>query len=61
MPDMLVEIKWQPTGEFLQRLPILGTIRDCEATGYGWRGHMSDGTMLEVRPRDPGTRAEIQI
>jgi hypothetical protein len=26
---------------------------------YGWRGHIPDGTMLEVRPRDPGTRAEI--
>jgi hypothetical protein len=44
MSDML---KWQ------------GTIRDCEATDHGWRGRMPDGTMLEVKPRDPDTRAEI--
>jgi hypothetical protein len=38
-------------GELWYRIdvPILGVIRNCEPTDFGWRGLMPDGSVLEVR------------
>jgi hypothetical protein len=32
---------------------VLGTVRECEPTGTGWRGILQDGRLLNVRARDP--------
>jgi hypothetical protein len=48
-------------GELWYRIdvPILGVIRNCEPTDFGWRGLMPDGSVLEVRSAHPGVHAEI--
>lgn len=40
-----------PDGEPWYRIdiPILGTIRDCEPTDFGWRGIMPNGGVMESR------------
>jgi hypothetical protein len=45
-----------PDGDIWYRIdiPILGTIRDCAPTDYGWTGIMPDGGALEVRSAHPG-------
>jgi hypothetical protein len=50
-----------PDGEIWYRIdvPILGTIRDCEPTGYGWHGRLPNDSVLEVRSAHPGVRAEV--
>jgi hypothetical protein len=46
-----------PDGEIWYRIdvPILGTIRECEPTDYGWRGIMPNGSVMETRS-DPSWR-----
>jgi len=39
--------------------PILGTIRECEQTDFGWRGILPSGGLLEMRSDTPGVCAEI--
>jgi hypothetical protein len=39
--------------------PILGTIRDCKTTDYGWHGIMPNGHAIEVRSAHPGVYADI--
>jgi hypothetical protein len=50
-----------PDGDIWYRIdtPILGTIRECEPTDFGWRGTMPDGSAIAVRSDYPGVRAEI--
>jgi hypothetical protein len=50
-----------PDGELWYKIdiPILGTIRDCEPTDFGWRGIMPDDSVLEVRSAHPGVQARI--
>jgi hypothetical protein len=50
-----------PDGEIWYRIdvPILGTIRACERTDYGWCGILPDGGVLEVKSAHPGVHAEI--
>jgi hypothetical protein len=45
-----------PDGDIWYRIdaPILGTIRDCEPTDFGWRGLMPNGSVLEMRSAHPG-------
>jgi hypothetical protein len=56
----MLEVKG-PDGEpwYKIDIPILGVIRDCERTGFGWRGIMPDGGAIEVRSAHPGVHAEI--
>jgi hypothetical protein len=56
----MLEVKGSD-GEIWYRIdiPILGTIRDCESTDWGWRGIMPDGGALEVRSDHPGVHAQI--
>jgi hypothetical protein len=35
--------------EMFGRVPVLGTIKDCEPTADGWRGTMPDGSVFETR------------
>jgi hypothetical protein len=50
-----------PDGEIWYRIdiPILGTIRDCAPTDYGWTGIMPDGSVLAARSAHPGVHAQI--
>jgi hypothetical protein len=50
-----------PDGDIWYRIdtPILGTIRDCESTDWGWRGRLPNDSVLEVRSAHPGVRAQI--
>jgi hypothetical protein len=56
----MLEVKG-PDGEpwYKIDIPILGVIHDCERTGFGWRGLMPDGSVLEARSAHPGVHAEI--
>jgi hypothetical protein len=48
-------------GELWYRIdvPVLGTIRNCEVTEFGWRGVLPNGGAIEVRSDCPGVHAEI--
>jgi hypothetical protein len=48
-----------PDGDIWYRIdvPILGTIRDCESTEFGWRGIMPNDNVL--RSAHPGVHAPI--
>jgi hypothetical protein len=35
--------------------PVLGTIKQCVPTPWGWQGVMEDGTMKQVRTSKPQT------
>jgi hypothetical protein len=50
-----------PDGDIWYRIdiPILGTIRECEVTEFGWRGIMPNDSVLEVRSAHPGVHAQI--
>jgi hypothetical protein len=50
-----------PDGDIWYRIdvPILGTIRECEPTDFGWRGIMPNGSVMETRSAHPGVRAQI--
>lgn len=40
-------------GDVFQRWPLLGTIKNCALTDFGWRGIMPDGQVIEVRAQNP--------
>jgi hypothetical protein len=50
-----------PDGDIWYRIdtPILGTIRKCEPTEYGWCGILPNDSVLEVRSAHPGVHAQI--
>jgi hypothetical protein len=50
-----------PDGDIWYRIdvPILGTIRECEQTEFGWHGRLPNDSVLEVRSAHPGVHAQI--
>ena len=56
-PDTMEVFKCPDGGGPRFVVPLLGTIRNCEPTDFGWRGVMPDGVTVEVRPQRPGSRA----